>query len=240
MRTPTLFLAAILVATPACAIVIRPDRDDAEYLELATRYPSSVALPGPGAGGGVLIAPRWVLTATTRARALQGTKPARILFGGDAHEIQSIHLLPAGKDGAASDVALVLLRSGVRAVEPNVLYRERDEGGKAIVIVGHGSADRKARASINTVDRVEARTLGLRVKALDDASDLQGRATPGDIGGPAFVEVSGGIFVAGILTAIAAPWETYARVSEYVPWIEAVMLDLETKEMNARMDPDRQ
>ena len=240
MRTPTLFLAAMLVATPACAIVIRPDRDDAEYLELATRYPSSVALPGPAAGGGVLIAPRWVLTSTSRAKALQGAKPpARIPFGGNAHEIQSIHLLPAGKDGAASDVALVLLRTGVRAVEPNLLYRERDEGGKAIVVVGHGSADRKARASINTVDRVEARTLGLRVKPLDDASDLQGSATPADIGGPAFVEVSGAIFVAGILTSIAAPWETYARVSEYVPWIEAVMLDVETKEMNARMDPDR-
>ena len=239
MRTPTLFLAAMLVATPAWAIVIRPDRDDAEYLELATRYPSSVALPG--AGGGVLIAPRWVLTSTTRAKALQGVKPpAKIVFGDDAHQIQAIYLLPAGKDGAESEVALVLLRTGVRAIEPNVLYRERDESGKAIVIVGHGGPDRKARASINTVDRVAARTLGLRVKPLDDASDLQGSATPADIGGPAFVEVSGGIFVAGILTSITAPWETYARVSEYVPWIEAVMLDVATKEMNALMDPDRQ
>ena len=59
---------------PAGAILIRPDRDDAEYLELATRYPASIALPAGGEG--VLIAPRWVLTAAHRAKALQEMKPA--------------------------------------------------------------------------------------------------------------------------------------------------------------------
>ena len=39
---------------PAAALVIRPDRDDSEYLELATRYTSSIAL-GASAGEGVFL-----------------------------------------------------------------------------------------------------------------------------------------------------------------------------------------
>ena len=227
------------VALPAHGIQIRPDRDDAEYLELATRYPSSVALDAPQGAEGVLIAPRWVLTSADRAKALRDSpRASRIRVGDDEHEIQSFFLHPEWKGAGANDVGLVLLRKGVRGVEPTVLYRANDESGKAVVIVGHGGADRRKRASINTVDRVEPRTLALRLKPLDDASDLQGAATPGDIGGPAFVEVPAGIFVAGILSTIAGEWQDYARVSAFVPWIEAVMLDVATKEMNARMDPD--
>jgi len=225
-----MLLAGLAAALPASAIVIRTDRDDAEYLELATRYPSSVALSVPDGGEGVLIAPRWVLTSANRAKALQAAKPrAKLRIGEDDHEIQDVFV---------GDVGLILLGKAVGAIEPAKLYREADEAGKAVAIVGHGSADRKKRASINTIDRVEARTLALRVKPLDDASDLQGTATSGDLGGPAFVEVPAGIFVAGLLTSIAGEWETYARISALVPWIEAVMLDVATKEMNARMDPD--
>jgi hypothetical protein len=34
-----LLAAALLAALPAQSLLIRPDRDDAEYVELATRYP---------------------------------------------------------------------------------------------------------------------------------------------------------------------------------------------------------
>ena len=64
-----LALCASCLALPAGAILIRPDRDDSEYLELATRYSSSVLLNAPD-GEGVLIAPRYVLTAAHMARAL--------------------------------------------------------------------------------------------------------------------------------------------------------------------------
>jgi len=234
-----LLAAGLAAALPASGILIRSDREDAEYLELATRYPSSVELNVPGGGEGVLIAPRWVLTSAQRAKALRDTKPLpRLRFGEDEHEIQSFFIHPQWTSGSDTDVALLLLRKGVRDVEPSALYRARDEDGKTVAIAGHASADRKRRAAINTVDRVDARSLGLRVKPLDNASDLQGAATAGDIGGPAFVEAPAGIFVAGILSSIAGEWQTYARVSAFVPWIEAVMLEVATKEMNARMDPD--
>ena len=42
-------LTCVMTATPAGAILIRSDRDDAEYVELASKYASAVSL---GAAGG--------------------------------------------------------------------------------------------------------------------------------------------------------------------------------------------
>jgi hypothetical protein len=261
MRFPLgALLAAALAAQPAGALLIRPDRDDAEYLELATRYTSSVLLEAPD-GEGVLIAPRWVLTAAHMAKALQEMKTLpRLRFGGRSHEIEALYLHPDWKRGGHSDVALILLKEPVRSIEPTPLYRATDEGGKTVVIVGHGytgkigekplpkeSWDRKQRASINTVDRVTPRILGLRIKPPEEASDLQGAAAPGDSGGPAYVEVDGKLFVAGIgyatddanadgIIGNAGDWELYVRVSAFVPWIEGLMLEEAKREAEKLLD----
>ena len=249
--TPLMLLAAGLAAAlPAAPILIRPDRDDAEYLELATRYPSGIALSASEGGEGVLIAPRWILTSARRAQALQDLKPLpRIRIGEVDYAIEQVFIHPQWKKASFNDVALVLLRKGVTGVTPTLLYRDSDEGGKAVAVVGHGRSgkmgaastdwDRKSRAAINTVDRVEPRTLELRLKPLDDASDLQGAATPTDVGAPAFTEAAAGIFVAGIYSESSGEREAYARVSAFVPWIEAVMLDVAKREMDALLDPDR-
>jgi secreted trypsin-like serine protease len=259
-------VAALLFTTamPAAAILIRSDRDDAEYIELATKYPSSVLLNAPD-GEGVLIAPRWVLTAAHMAKALQDLKPVpKISIEGRQYAIESFHVHPDWKKGnPASDVALLHLARAVSNVEPTPLYREKDEGGKTVVIVGHGYTgtiggkplpkeqwDKKKRAAINTIDRVSPRLLGLKIKPADEASDLQGAAAPGDSGGPAFFETKDATFVIGVGTATddsnangivgdAGDWELYVRVSFFVPWIEAVMLDVAKREMDSLMDPDR-
>ena len=245
-----LLAAGLAAALPAYPILIRPDRDDAEYLELATRYPSGIALSASEGGEGVLIAPRWILTSARRAQALQDLKPLpRVRIGAVDYAIEEVFIHPEWKKGGFNDVALVLLRKGVTGIAPTLLYRDGDEIGKAVAVVGHGRSgkmgaasagwDRKSRAAINTVDRVEPRTLELRLKPLDDASDLQGAATPTDVGAPAFTEVAAGIFVAGIYSESSGERETYARVSAFVPWIEAVMLDVAKREMDALLDPDR-
>jgi hypothetical protein len=257
-------LAAIALlfvfSAPAYAILTRADRDDAEYLELATRYTSSVSL-GTQGGEGVLIAPRWVLTAAHRAKAMQEMTPLpKLRIGERDFEVQATFLNPGWKAGGENDLALILLRQPVRGVEPTRLYRDADEAGKTLVIVGHGHTgplgatppakgtwDRKKRAAINTVDRVMPRILGMQIKKADEASDLQGAATPGDSGGPAYLQTDDGLFVAGIGIATgdrnadgilgnAGDWESYTRVSAFVPWIEGVMLEEAKREAQQLLD----
>ncbi len=211
-------LLALFVATacgPASALLIRPDRDDAEYLEMATRYPATVRLEAPS-GGGVLVSPRWVLTAASVVAPLKDA-PGRIrpVVGGKPRDVVGVYLHPDWKPGGTADLALLHLAIPVEDVEPTALYRGDSEAGLAVRLVGHGlsgrigekpavnPADRKPRAAVNTVDAVEPRTLALRIKPADDASDLQGAFGPGDRGGPAFVEIDGEILVAGIGSATA-------------------------------------
>jgi hypothetical protein len=259
-----LAIGAVALALPAHSILIRADRDDAEYLEMATRYESSIILDAPD-GEGVLIAPRWVLTVAHMAKALQEMKALpKLRFAGVEYEIQAMTLHPDWKPGTAQgDLAMILLKKPVKGVEPTPAYRHDDEMGKTLVIVGHGYNgvigeapwpkarwDRKKRAAVNTVDRVTPILLGLQIKPADEASDLQGAAAPGDSGGPAFLETPAGIFVAGIGSAtidanhnkiVGDPGdeELYVRVSAFVPWIEAVMLEQAKRDIDSLLDPDR-
>ena len=258
----TIFALLILsFALQAPAILIRSDREDSEYTELANRYPSAVILNAPD-GEGVLIADRWVLTAAHMAKAMQEMKaPPRLQVGGREYQIQSYHLHPDWRKGnPVSDIALIHLKRAVTSVDPTPIYRQKDEGGKTVIIVGHGYTgkigekplpkelwDKKKRAAINTVDRVSPRVLGLKIKPPDEASDLQGAAAPGDSGGPAFVETPAGFFVIGIGSATddanangivgdVGDWEVYARVSAFATWIDGVIDDVSHQELTDMLD----
>jgi Trypsin len=248
MRSTTFVLLAtcLAAALPATAILMRADRDEGEYIELASRYLSAVSL-GPAGGEGVLIAPRWILTSAHRAQAIEEMKSRpKLRIGGRDYGIQSVFIRPPWTRGGSNDIALLLLDKVVSGVAPTPLYRDGDEIDKGVVIVGHGasgkagaaqlSRDGRARAAINTVNRVEPRRIGLRLKDGDDASDLQGAITPEETGGPAYIETKEGLFVAGIAIGTEDAWQNYARVSFYVPWIESVMLDAVKQELNSTLD----
>ena len=181
--TPYRWMALwVCLALPCEAILIRPDRDDAEYLELAARYPASMRIEATG-GEGVLIAPRWVLTSARMARKLDGSRLwAPLDLGGRRYEIQSSFVHPGWKGGTDSDIALILLREAVDDVEPARIHRDPRQQGRAVIIVGHGETgvlgakpskhDRRGRAAINTIDRGAARTFTLAIKPPEQASDL--------------------------------------------------------------------
>ncbi|HET9652899.1 MAG TPA: hypothetical protein VFP36_11935 [Usitatibacter sp.] len=217
-------MAACLAAWPAAALLTRPDRDDAEYLELASRYTSSIAL-GASAGEAVLVAPRWLLTGARQAEALRGA--AAIAVDGARHEIQSIQVDPS------RTLALVFLRTPLEGIEPSPPYRDKDEDGKTVVFVGHGRGGRLgeaaptlapvARAGINTIDRVAPRTLSLKLKGADEASDLQAALTAEELGAPAFIEVKQRPMVAGIAIDAGREWQGFARVSSFADWIDDTM-----------------
>lgn len=202
-------MAAVLVAWPAAALSMRPDREDAEYRELASKYPSSIAL-GASAAEAVLVAPRWILTGGTQAKSLRPGTPLDI--GGTRHGIESVFVHPSGR------LALVLLREGVDKIPASPLYRSNDENGRTVAFAAHAGG--VARAAINTVDRVSADTLALRLKPLTEASDLQGALTSSELGAPLFIEVNDEPFVAGIALDAGREWQTFARVSAYASWID--------------------
>ncbi len=221
-----LALALLVAFAPAHALLIRADRDDSEYLELASRYGAALRLASVE-GEGVLIAPRWVLTAASVAARIRALQSLRV-----ADRDVRIETVFSHPDAS---LALVFLRDAVDGVEPMPIYRENDENGKAIVIVAHGptgvigdkaapaKVDHRTRAAINTVDRVEARAFATRIKPADEASDLQGAVTATEVGHPAFIETRTGIFVAGVGLAPAGDWEPYLRVSAFADWIDATM-----------------
>ena len=235
-----LVLAAAAAVLPSAAIVIRPDRDDAEYLEMASKYGSSVAIGIPGGGEGVLISPRWVLTSAQVGSALRAMKAMPALaFDGRAYDIEDVLVYPTWRAGTpSSDIALLYLKKPVRGVKPTPLYKADDEGGQGVVIVGHGG-DGKARAAINTVDRVSPRVLTLLVKKPDEASDLQGSLSPGDRGGPAYIQEKEDLFVAGIAIGPDANDEKaqlYTRVSAFLPWIQKALDKAAKEELREQLE----
>ena len=232
MRFHLLLLAAILSAPPAVALHTRPDRDDSEYLELASRYRAAVKLPS-ALGEGVLVGPRWVLTAPAPAQLLRAITPMpAFTIGGRDYPIESIHV--------GEDLGLVLLSAPVAGIEPVTVYRASDEKGKGVAIVGHGpagpiggaaKADDKARAALNTIDAVSAGTFEVRIKSGDDASDLQGALSPAEVGAPAFITTDAGVIhVAGIARSADGKREIYTRVSARTDWIESTMWEAAKKE----------
>jgi hypothetical protein len=229
---------------PAHALLTRPDREDAEYLELATRYPSAITLGASGAEG-VLFHPLWILTTATNARALQGEGKS-VSFASRSYRVQAVYAHPLAREGQPENVALIRLRDAVHAVAATPLYRGADEAGKGVVFVAHGPAGRrgealrtrdgKARGAINTIERVSPLTLSVQIREGDEASDLQGVLIPGEEGAPAFIETPEGIFAAGLYHGDVTVWNLFSRLSAFLPWVEATMVGHERDALQEQLE----
>ncbi|WP_295549086.1 trypsin-like serine protease [uncultured Stenotrophomonas sp.] len=152
-----LFLALAALPFAAGAVVIRDDVDDARYQIDATEFPALADMPGEGHG--VLIAPRWVVTAA-HAAPMEGMG-ATITIDGKGYGVERVFLHPgyrrmpealgmeAMATGSASkihaflaasdDIALIRLATPVSDVQPLALYRGSAEVTQIATLIGKGA-----------------------------------------------------------------------------------------------------
>jgi chymotrypsin len=155
---PRLVLLALLVASfGASAIVIRDDVDDAKYRVPASAFPALVDMPGEGHG--VLIAPRWVVTAAHAITWQSEIK--RVTISGIQRDVERLVIHPGYKKppkelldqalatwdwtlfrvllSTSDDIALLKLAQPVADVSPTALDKSDSQFGQIIKIIGKGA-----------------------------------------------------------------------------------------------------
>ncbi len=236
-------LAVVLFAglvPDAHAIMRRHDVADAEYVVEADEYPALVDLLAPGDCMATLIAPQWLLTAAHCAAHLPADH--EILIGGTSHEVDGVVCHPDYR-GFEHDIALVRLTTAVTEVTPLAVYRDNDEVGQGVLLVGrgdHGTGkkgqsdarnDGQTREATNTVRAAESEWIEFVFNEPGDSglTPTEGISGDGDSGGPALIETSTGLQVAGVSSWQDAReckvgeygvHEFYTRVSSYLSFID--------------------
>lgn len=240
----------VVAAGSAQAVIIRHDRDDARYVELAKGLSGICHLnlrhkDAAPDGEGVLVAPDWVLTAAHVAEEIRPGHVLSVIGDGVREYVEAdTAFIHPDWDGGAHDIALVRLRTPVETVAPVPLYRGRDEAGRVLLIGGAGDFgtgktgpkknDGRLRAATNRIDEASDNWLEFRFDPPDEATDLEGVSGPGDSGGPGFLEVDGVRYVAGVSSGqstrdtgghegLYGVREFYTRVSSHLDWLDGLL-----------------
>jgi secreted trypsin-like serine protease len=241
----TLCIYGMGMADRALAIVVRGDAPANSILVESIDYPEVVALYD-GRAVGTLIDDDWILTAAHVATYIAQDPATRtVLIGGKLNLIAEVVVHPSWDpeslgDPDVFDLALLRLEQTVRAELPVRIYQGREEPNAVVTIVGWGRTgdghnpelirDGRFRRGENKIDEATPR---LRFRFDEPGSSrvvpLEAVSGPGDSGGPAFIEVGGARYLAGISSfqedehspGVFGVTENYERVSDHIDWIEA-------------------
>lgn len=123
----TAFLCGSIFVLPAEGLVIRHDRDDAKYFELAARFPS-VGLVGRD--GATLIGQQWVLTAAHVAKNAQKNKKT-VRFGETDYTIDKVFIHPDWIEMGPNDIALEKVAEPIKGIITGILSGKSPETLKA-------------------------------------------------------------------------------------------------------------
>ncbi|MBJ6982164.1 trypsin-like serine protease [Luteimonas sp. MC1572] len=259
----------LLMASTASAVVIRHDVDDARYRVPASEFPALVDMPGEGHG--VLIAPRWVITAAHTIP--QHSEPQQVVIDGVSRDVEQVVVHPGYKTlpqelidqamasgeamlivaflASSDDIALVKLTQPVTDLAPVAIFRQSDEPGRVVKILGKGATGSGAnghdprgpnrtelRRAFNEVSSAYDRWLCYVFDEPPSALPLEGVLGNGDSGGPALIQIEDHWLLAGlaswkvvqgnVMTARPGRYGQVAcnvRMSHYIEWIESVMSD---------------
>lgn len=265
--TRFLLLMLLAASSTASAIVIRDDVDDSKYRIPASEFPALVDMPGEGHG--VLIAPQWVVTAAHTIPWQSEIK--QVVINGKSRDVERLVIHSGYKQppqelihqamatgeavlvmvllASSDDIALVKLTHPVTDVAPVVIYKDSDEPGQTVKIVGKGATGTGAtghdpkgpnrtelRRAFNKVTSAHDRWFCYVFDEPPSALPLEGMLGNGDSGGPALIQVKDQWLLAGM-----ASWKVVqgnvmtsrpgrygqttcnVRLSHYIEWIESVI-----------------
>lgn len=265
--TRFLLLVLLAVSSTANAIVIRHDVDDSKYRVPASGFPALVDMPGEGHG--VLIASRWAITAAHTIP--RHSRLEQVVINGAPRDVERVVMHPGYKTlpqelieqamasgeamlivvflASSDDIALVKLAQPVTDVAPVAIYKDGDEPGHVIKIVGKGATATGAtghdprgpsrtelRRAFNKITSAYGRWFCYVFDERPSALPLEGATGNGDSGGPALIQVKGEWVLAGVSAwkvvqgnvttarpGLYGQTNCNVRLSHYSEWIESVI-----------------
>lgn len=236
----------LCILTKLPAIIIRDDLDDSNYLVNDSDYPALVDLIERGDCIGTLVHESYLLTVAHCAADLEPGDSLNV--NGTPYAVAEIIPHPQWNQRRDEyDIALVRFSRPVEGVTPLPIYRGENETGSLITLVGRGvtntglrgergaSNDGKLRKCTNVVISVDDHFIEIRFErpGEEGITELEGVGAAGDSGCPAFIEVDGVSYIAGLNSWGDGPrgvrvgqygaFDYQTRVTQYLDWLDSIV-----------------
>lgn len=236
-----LFTMIFFPAFAADAIIIRHDKPDNTYQEMAKPFEASIAYLDRCVA--TVLSNDWLITAK-HCVSKKNQYPVSIRHLGRQYPVADIVESPDIAELDDLDIALLKLHWPLEQAVPVLIHSTADELAQQVIFVGNGMTgtglsgdsveDKKLRAATNTVSKVEANWLSFKFDQGESATKYEGVSGKGDSGGPALIITPKGISLVGVgccqepvklpsgteLQGGYHSTEYYARVSPHAAWIE--------------------